>query len=101
MPSLITEEALDPGITEVYSDLMSSGGHGNTYSLRLPAGHGFAAFGDCQVHLGRTFGATVLAVRSGDVLTVSPAWDTPMTEGTTLYYVARARIAVGEVVGSG
>jgi voltage-gated potassium channel len=34
MPFLLTEEATDPGITQVYNDLMSSGGHGNTYSLR-------------------------------------------------------------------
>jgi voltage-gated potassium channel len=100
MPSLITEEALDPGITEVYSDLMSSGGQGNTYSVRLPAGHGFAAFGDCQIHLGRTFGATVLAVRGSDGLTVSPSWDAPVHEGTTLYYVARARIKAQELLAS-
>jgi voltage-gated potassium channel len=100
MPSLITEEAVDPGITEVYSDLMSSGGHGNTYSVRLPAGHGFAGFGDCQMHLGRTFGATVLALRGADGLTVSPPWDTPVPEGTTLYYVARTRIEAGELLAS-
>ena len=98
MPTLITEEASDPGLTEVYSDLMSSGGGGNTYSVQVPAGHGFAAFGDCQTHLGRTFGATVLAVRTGEVLTVNPAWDTPVPEGTTLYYVGRARIPAGELL---
>ena len=97
MPTLITEEASDPGITEVYSDLMSAGGHGNTYSLRLPAGHGFAVFGDCQTHLGQRFGATVLAVRTPDGLTVSPPWDTPLAEGTTLYYVGRGRIDVREM----
>ncbi|QXG75597.1 NAD-binding protein [Modestobacter sp. L9-4] len=97
MPTLITEEALDPGITEVYSDLMSAGGHGNTYSLQLPAGHGFAVFGDCQTHLGRRFGATVLAVRSSGGLAVSPPWDTPLGGATTLYYVGRARIDVREL----
>ncbi|WP_369137465.1 ion channel [Modestobacter versicolor] len=97
MPTLITEEALDPGITDVYSDLMSEGGHGNTYSLRLPDGHGFATFGDCQVHLGRTFGATVLAVRTAEGLTVSPPWDTPVERGATLYYVGRSRITAGEL----
>jgi voltage-gated potassium channel len=98
MPSLITEEAMDPGITEVYSDLMSSGGHGNTYSVRLPAGHGFAAFGDCQSAFGRSFQATVLAVRGPDGLVVSPSWDTPIPDGTTLYYVGRSRIPTGELV---
>jgi voltage-gated potassium channel len=98
MPSLITEEALDPGITEVYSDLMSSGGHGNTYSVRLPAGHGFASFGDCQTHFGRAFGATVLAIRGAAGLTVSPPWDVPVPEGTTLYYAGRSRITAGDVL---
>ena len=38
MPFLLTEEATDPGITQIYNDLMSSGGHGNTYSMRVPRG---------------------------------------------------------------
>jgi voltage-gated potassium channel len=97
MPSLITEEASDPGLTEVYSDLMSSGGHGNTYSLRLPPGHRFATFGDCQVHLGETFGATALAVRDEGGLTVSPKWDRPVPAGTTVYYVATRRIGSQEL----
>ena len=79
---------------------MSSGGHGNTYSMRVPAGFPHAAFGDCQTWFGRTFGATLLALRGPDGLVVSPAWETPVTEGTTLYYVAArriedARLAVG------
>ena len=100
MPTLITEEASDPGLTEVYTDLMSAGGHGNTYSLRLPAGHRFATFGACQVHLGETFGATALAVRDEQGLTVSPPWDRPITAGTTLYYVATRRIASEELAGA-
>ena len=98
MPSLITEEASDPGLTEVYTDLMSSGGGGNTYSVQVPAGHGFAAFGDCQTQLGRTFGATVLAMRTPEGLTVSPPWDTRVPEGATLYYVGRSRIPAGELL---
>ena len=58
MPFLLTEEASDPGITQIYNDLMSSGGHGNTYSVRVPAGFPHATFGDCQTWFGRTFGAT-------------------------------------------
>ena len=92
MPFLLTEEALDPGITQVYNDLMSSGGHGNTYSVRLPRDFVHRTFGDCQVHFGRSFGATLLAVRDGDGLVVSPPWDRPVEEGTTLYYVAGERI---------
>jgi voltage-gated potassium channel len=92
MPYLLTEEATDPGIAQVYNDLMTSGGHGNTYSLRVPAGFPHASFGDCQTWFGRTFGATVLAVRAEGRLLVSPAWDTPVPEGATLYYVAGRRI---------
>lgn len=92
MPFLLSEEAADPGITQVYNDLMSSGGHGNTYSMRVPAGFPHRTFGDCQTHFGRTFGATVLAVRGDDGLVVSPPWDSPVPDGATLYYVARERI---------
>ena len=92
MPFLLTEEANDPGIAQVYSDLMTSGGHGNTYSIRVPPGFPHATFGDCQTWFGRTFGATVLAVRADDGLVVSPPWDRPVPEGSTLYYVAGQRI---------
>ena len=92
MPFLLTEEAIDPGITQVYNNLMSSGGHGNTYSVRLPQGFPHPTFGDCQTHFGRTFGATLLAIRTRDGLVVSPPWDQPIEEGTTLYYVAGQRI---------
>jgi voltage-gated potassium channel len=92
MPFLLSEEASDPGITQIYNDLMSSGGHGNTYSLPVPPGFPHATFGECQTHFGRTFGATVLALRADDGLVVSPSWDTPVRAGTTLYYVAAGRI---------
>ncbi|RZU31136.1 potassium channel family protein [Blastococcus saxobsidens] len=99
MPFLLTEEATDPGITQVYADLMSSHGHGNTYSSTVPAGFPHRTFGDCQVWFGRTFGATVLAVRGPDGLRVSPAWDTPVPEGATLYYVAGQRIPAEQLAG--
>jgi voltage-gated potassium channel len=93
MPFLLTEEANDPGIAQVYSDLMTSGGHGNTYSTHVPDGFPYRTFGDCQTWFGRTFGATVLALRTdGGPLVVSPGWDTPVPEGATLYYVAERRI---------
>lgn len=92
MPFLLTEEASEPGITQIYNDLMSSGGHGNTYSMRVPAGFPHTTFGDCQTWFGRTHGATVLAVRDAEGLVVSPRWDRPVPQGTTLYYVAAERI---------
>ena len=99
MPFLLTEEATDPGITQVYNDLMSSGGHGNTYSMHVPAGFAHATVGDCQTWLGRTFGATLLAVRTDGELVVSPAWDTPLRHGATAYYVARERIDSEQLAG--
>ena len=92
MPSLLAEEVTDPGITEVYNDLMSAGGHGNTYSLKVPKAFPHATFGDCQVHFGRTFAATLVAVRTGDELLVSPPWDQELDQGTVLYYLAGERI---------
>ncbi|SNS42344.1 voltage-gated potassium channel [Geodermatophilus pulveris] len=98
MPYLLTEEATDPGIAQVYSDLMTSGGHGNTYSARVPTGFAQRTFGDCQTWFGRTFGATVIALRT-DRLVVSPGWDTPVPEGATLYYVASRRIEAARLAG--
>jgi voltage-gated potassium channel len=97
MPFLLTEEAGDPGLTQVYNDLMSSGGHGNTYSMPVPEGFPHTTFGACQTYFGRTFGATVLALRAGDGLLVSPGWDQPVTAGDTLYYVAGERIDAGRL----
>jgi voltage-gated potassium channel len=92
MPFLLTDEAIDPGITEVYNNMMSAGGHGNTYSLALSANVANATFGDYQTRFGRTFRATLLAVRDGDGLVVSPGWDQPVGAGATLYYIADQRI---------
>jgi voltage-gated potassium channel len=92
MPTLLTEEATDPGITEVYNSLMSAAGEGNTYSVKVPRNFPHRTFGDCQIHFGGAFGATLLAVREGDQLAVSPPWGQAVEEGATLYYVARERI---------
>jgi voltage-gated potassium channel len=92
MPHLITEEALDPGLTEVYAELMSSGGGGNTYSLRLPAALAGEPFGAAQTRFGRDHGATVIAVRQDGGMSVSPAWDEPLRPDAVLYYLADRRI---------
>ncbi|SEP23853.1 ion channel [Trujillonella endophytica] len=98
MPFLLSEEAADPGLTQVYNDLMTSGGHGNTYSALVPRGTGEATAGDVQTRLGRRFGATLLAVRGPDgELVVSPPWDRPVPAGTTLYYVARERLGAERI----
>lgn len=92
MPFLLTEEVTDPGITQVYNDLMSTGGHGNTYSVTLPAGTPDSTFGDWQTRFGRSFASTLLAVRQNGELLVSPPWDQQVRERATLYYVAGERI---------
>ena len=101
MPYLLSEEAVDPGITQVYNELMSSSRHGNTYSVKLPPDFGHTSFGECQVHFGQTYGATLLAVRGADGLVVSPPWDSPVEQGTTLYYVAAERIALTALTPAG
>jgi voltage-gated potassium channel len=92
MPFLLSEEAADPGLTQVYNELMTAGGHGNTYSLQVPPGPATRSYGDWQTAFGRDFGATLLALRTDDGLVVSPRWDTPVPEGATLYYVADERL---------
>lgn len=97
VPNLVTEEALDPGISQVYADLMSGGTGGNTYSAALPARLAGSTFGECQTVFGRRFGATLIAVRSGGRTTVSPGWETEIGDGTTVYYLGRRRIEPSEL----
>lgn len=103
MPKLVSEEALDPGITQVYADLMSGGGGGNTYSVRLPETLSGRTFGECQTHFGKAFGATVIAVGStpsgagAREVVVSPGWDAAVEPGSTLYYLADRRIDDAEL----
>lgn len=92
LPNLITEEALDPGITQVYAELMTSEGAGNTYSVRLPDELAGRSFGDCQTRFGQRWSAILIAVHDGARLAVSPAWDSPVAAGSTLYYLAERRI---------
>jgi voltage-gated potassium channel len=97
MPALLTDEAVDPGITELYNNMMSAGGHGNTYSMALPSSAANATFGECQTRFGRKFRATLLAVRNADGLVVSPPWDSPIPAGATLYYIADSRIEASQL----
>ncbi|MGC7102767.1 ion channel [Amycolatopsis lurida] len=93
-PHMLTEELQDPGITQVYEEIMTHGGNGNTYSLRLPEATGF---GDCQTALGRAHSATVLAARTPDNLLVSPSWETILPTGSVLYFVCRRRITEAQL----
>jgi len=97
LPKLVIEEALDPGITLVYTDLMSTGGSGSTYSVRLSEDAAPATFGRWQTLFGERFGSTVIAVQQSDRLTVSPAWDTTVEAEATLYYVGTRRIPAAEL----
>jgi voltage-gated potassium channel len=90
-PHMLTEELQSPGISQVYTALMTHGGE-NTYSIRLPATAAPLAFGDCQVALGRRHDATILAARAGDTLLVSPPWQTELPPGSVLYYVSQRRL---------
>lgn len=96
---LITEELKDPGLTEVYTELMTHGG-AETYSVRLPDALGPVEAGHCHATLGRRFGATLLAARSGDALLVNPAWESELPAGAVLYYVGDRRLTPEEIGGA-
>ncbi|GIH90731.1 ion channel [Planobispora siamensis] len=95
-PHMITEELKDPGITEVYTDLMTHGG-ANTYSARLPGSLGPVRVERCQIALGRMCGATVLAARAGGELLVNPDWQSTLPPGAVLYYVSSRRLTSEEI----
>lgn len=101
VPNLVTEEALDPGISQVYADLMTGGTGGNTYSATLPAGVAGRTFGELQTRFGRGFGATLIAVRSAGRVVVSPPWDAEVDDGATVYYLGRQRIEPSELANLG
>lgn len=90
VPSLLVEEAHDPGIAQVYAELMTAGGGGNTYSLRLQ--HDYDSFGAIQTELGSRYSAVAIAVRREGRFKVGPAWDEPVGAGATVYYIAASRL---------
>ncbi|MBG0830843.1 NAD-binding protein [Planomonospora sp. ID67723] len=98
-PHMITEELKDPGITDIYTDLMTHGG-ANTYSVRLPDSPGPVPVERCQIALGRRHGAIVLAVRAGGELLVNPGWQTELPPGAVLYYVSSRRLTPEEIAGA-
>ncbi|WP_113705315.1 ion channel [Nonomuraea lactucae] len=95
-PYMITEELKDPGITDIYTQLMTHGGAG-TYSVRLPDSLGPVLVDHCQTSLGRRYGATMLAARAGDTLLVNPDWTTELPSGAVLYYVGSHRLTPDEI----
>ncbi|PRW62518.1 NAD-binding protein [Actinopolyspora mortivallis] len=96
-PHMSTEELLDPGITQVYAELVTHGG-GNTYSCQLPEAVDQASYGACQTALGRRHSATLLAVRTRRELLISPDWETRIPAGSTLYYVCGQRVTPEQLV---
>ncbi|GLW08826.1 potassium channel protein [Microtetraspora sp. NBRC 13810] len=96
-PHMITEELKDPGITEIYTQLMTHGGGADTYSVRLPESLGPVLVDRCQTSLGRRYGATMLAARADDTLLVNPGWQTRLPAGAVLYYVGPRRLAPDEI----
>jgi Trk K+ transport system NAD-binding subunit len=98
-PWMITEELTSPGIAEVYTELMTPGGT-NTYSTRLPESFGPVLAGDCQRALCHRYAATLLAVRAGGDLLVSPDWLIELPEGAVVYYLSQRRLTVEEITGA-
>lgn len=93
---MVFEELQDPGIAEVYDELMTPGG-ASTWSSPAPD-EATATYGDWQRALGEGYGATLMAVRRGsDEVLVSADWDTPVPGGSLLYYVAERRLTSEEL----
>lgn len=88
---MIAEELQDAGLALVYQELMTPGGK-NTYSTLVPADAPATSYGEWQRALGRGLESTLLAMADGASMQVSPAWDTPVPAGATLYYVAPERL---------
>ncbi|MEV6877360.1 ion channel [Amycolatopsis sp. NPDC051128] len=95
-PRMVTEELTSPGIAEVYAELMTAGG-ADTFSVTLPESLGRLPAERCRTAMGRAFGATVLAVRTGTDLVVNPAWDAVLAAGAVLYYIGPRRLTGAEV----
>ncbi|MEO3857847.1 ion channel [Acrocarpospora sp. B8E8] len=95
-PHMITEELKDPGITEIYTQLMTHGG-ADTYSVRLPESLGPISVDKCQTTLGRQHGATLLAAHTGEQLLVNPSWQAELPPGAVLYYVGSHRLTPEQV----
>lgn len=94
--NLIIEELNDPGLAEVYRELMSASGPG-TYSTPAPAGSDLS-FAELSNHLGETHGATALAFRDDDGTRVNPPRETRIGAGCVVYYVAERRLAEQELM---
>ncbi|WP_328616830.1 ion channel [Amycolatopsis sp. NBC_00355] len=95
-PRMVVEEVVSPGIAEVYAELMTAGGAG-TYSITLPERLGAVSVERCQAALGHAFGATVLAVRGAEGLTVNPARDGDLPPGAVVYYVNSRALGQEEI----
>ncbi|VVJ22377.1 Uncharacterised protein [Amycolatopsis camponoti] len=95
-PRMVTEELTSPGIAEVYAELMTAGG-ADTFSVTLPESLGRLPASRCRTALGRAYGATVLAARTGEGLVVNPGWDAELAAGAVLYYVGPRRLTGGEI----
>lgn len=90
-PELIAEELQNAGVSQVYYDLVAHNER-NTYSIAVPETLPNRTFGEFQQALGRWNAATVLAVRTGSELRLSPSWRDEIPVGATLYYIARQRL---------
>ncbi|MBA0125035.1 NAD-binding protein [Haloechinothrix sp. YIM 98757] len=88
---VLSEELHDPGMSQVYGELMRHSDR-NTYSVTVPDSLPGRTFGEYQQALGRWNAATVLAIRRGTDLQVSPSWYEEVPAGTVLYYVGRRRL---------
>lgn len=93
---VITEELQDIGMSRVYAELMNHSDR-NTYSLVVPDTLPQRTFGEFQQALGRWNAATVVAMKIGEELHLSPSWNAEVPVGTVLFYIAKRRLQVPDL----
>ncbi|MGH3763400.1 ion channel [Actinophytocola sp.] len=96
-PRIITEELKTTGISEVYVELMTPGGEAATHVAQLPESLGPVSVERCHTELGRRYGVTLLAARTGRDVTVNPNWQTELSAGSTIYYMSPRRLTTEQI----
>ncbi|WP_028474049.1 ion channel [Nocardioides alkalitolerans] len=92
---LVFDELADPGIADVYDQLMTPGGEG-TWSTTVPTEVSLS-YGAWQRALGEHRRTTLLALETDGAVVVNPGWDTPVPAGARLFYVGPQRLGADEL----
>lgn len=99
---LLVRSIQDPGSSRVHNELLSSLYGDTLYSLELPTGFPREqTFEDIFLGFKKRFDATVIAVASnhrGAGLDLNPSLIMPITAGLVIYYLAKDRIVISQLI---